>query len=785
MTLTCFFFAYQTVFYLIANKLGAWAPADVPFDNLLNTKFPWLFVLIGGLFPALSEEFIFRMFAIPFLQRLFKLRWLAIVLAAFIWGFGHAGYPNEPFFIRGLEVGLGGVLLGVVMLRFGILTTLVWHYTVDALYSAILLLRSGNPYYVASGALSAGIMLVPLTICVIAYLKHKSFVDEDDLLNAHADGGGVPGTALPTNAPVPTAPPAASPSATQVAEAAAGTDLASPLPKTPRIAPAEPPTSYQPLSRRAVTLSLIAAVAACGLYLVPTARVGDTIDFAVSRADAQRAAGEYLRSRGVDPTKWNAVTVTGNLMDDNADRYILDHRDVRTLNTAYGKNIIAVVWHTRYYQPLQKEEWHVDADPHSGAVVAFEHLLAEEAPGATLEKDSALAIARGYLIGQGVDLSGLTLKDATAEDRKARRDHVLTWEAIDGSPLNIDEAKYRIEVQVAGSEVTGFRRFMKLPEDWTREQEKSTAITAIHTALRVIIVIGLFVFVAWLVVARVRAGDIAWRRALTVAAAVLACAALGTLNGLNTLFASYQTTMTSGQFVTITLTGLVIAGVFMGLLITVVVGFAAAVYPTALDDLWGTPARVRGRDAVIAALVFTCVQGGWAHLQAMLGQAFPGSLGSGQLSAPESIASLLPAWGIVSGALLSAVTNTAALAIGIYIVTREVRRRAVVVPAVVVAGLVMFTPNHGTPVNIAVHVATNMLTILLIVALVRWLLRDNVLAYLAAFFASSCVAGAMAYVGNGASMYRWTGIALFAVPIVVLVGLWMVSAQRGSDSVRV
>ena len=112
VTLCAIFLAYQTAFYIVANKLGAWSPADVPYSDLLNTKFPWLYVLLGGYLPAVSEEFLFRMFAIPFLRKV--VRWLpaAIVLAGFIWGFGHAGYPNQPFFIRGLEVGIGGVALG-------------------------------------------------------------------------------------------------------------------------------------------------------------------------------------------------------------------------------------------------------------------------------------------------------------------------------------------------------------------------------------------------------------------------------------------------------------------------------------------------------------------------------------------------------------------------------------------------------------------------------------------------------------------------------------------------
>ena len=80
----------------------------MPYDDLLNTKFPWLFVLFGGFFPAISEEFLFRLFAVPFLRKLTRSTVIALIAAGYIWGFGHAGYAQQPFFIRGLEVGTGG-----------------------------------------------------------------------------------------------------------------------------------------------------------------------------------------------------------------------------------------------------------------------------------------------------------------------------------------------------------------------------------------------------------------------------------------------------------------------------------------------------------------------------------------------------------------------------------------------------------------------------------------------------------------------------------------------------
>ena len=140
-------------------------------------------MLFGGFLPAVSEEFLFRMFAIPFLRKVTRSIVVAVILAGFIWGFGHAGYPQQPFYIRGVEVGIGGVALGIIMLRFGILPTLVWHYSVDAMYSAMLMMRSESLYYKLSGVGAAGIMLLPVAIALVAYWRGGGFEPETGLLN--------------------------------------------------------------------------------------------------------------------------------------------------------------------------------------------------------------------------------------------------------------------------------------------------------------------------------------------------------------------------------------------------------------------------------------------------------------------------------------------------------------------------------------------------------------------------------------------------------------------------
>src|SRR5579862_8644409 len=181
---------YITVFYIITRKLGAWAPQDLNYENVVSTYVPWVYPLTIGIYAATSEEFLFRLFAIPFLLRTTKSRFLAVVLPAFFWGFLHSNYPQEPAYIRGLEVGLIGIVAGLVMLRWGIWATLTWHYTVDAFLISTSLLRSHGVYLVVSGALVGGAALIPLAIAAISYISRGGFVVDGSLLNrAHPLGG--------------------------------------------------------------------------------------------------------------------------------------------------------------------------------------------------------------------------------------------------------------------------------------------------------------------------------------------------------------------------------------------------------------------------------------------------------------------------------------------------------------------------------------------------------------------------------------------------------------------
>jgi len=91
-------------------------------------------------------KFTFRLFAIPFFARITGSRWIAVILPAFLWSFLHSNYPQEPAYIRGVEVGLNGIV-AASSAALGNSCTLIWHYTVDASLVGLLRIRSDNLYF--------------------------------------------------------------------------------------------------------------------------------------------------------------------------------------------------------------------------------------------------------------------------------------------------------------------------------------------------------------------------------------------------------------------------------------------------------------------------------------------------------------------------------------------------------------------------------------------------------------------------------------------------------------
>jgi membrane protease YdiL (CAAX protease family)/GNAT superfamily N-acetyltransferase len=168
-------FGYVTLFYLIAVRFfNGWTPLDAPGGYAVATPFPFLGPLAIGIIPATTEELMFRLVGVTAILLALKKRWLALLIPGALWAFAHTGYLTDPIILRGVELTIEAVLLGLFFLRFGVFITIMSHFVYNAGLGALPLLRSSDPYLVLSGLIVIAAMFAPIIPGVIVWLRRRA-----------------------------------------------------------------------------------------------------------------------------------------------------------------------------------------------------------------------------------------------------------------------------------------------------------------------------------------------------------------------------------------------------------------------------------------------------------------------------------------------------------------------------------------------------------------------------------------------------------------------------------
>jgi hypothetical protein len=319
-----------------------------------------------------------------------------------------------------------------------------------------------------------------------------------------------------------------------------------PAPPVEEHAPAEEAPPEQPVRLWPARWLASAGAAAliAGLVFVPH-DAGGSLAVRITRNAAEQIANDYMRARNIDVTGWNRFTeFIPNICLPEFEylrRQVGRNRAEELLHQWTQLN----VWRTNYFRPLQREEWYVYVDQ-DGKVFRTDHELGEDAPGANLTPDEARKIAEAYAQSHGVAMDRYKLVDAQTEKREKRTDHSFVWESLD---FHQGEATARISADVVGNEVSEFRRFIKLPEQWVREYEKPRLQTFLFPA-----VIGVVALPLLIVFLRRIAGHgspphrFHWRVYTVVAVSAVILFVLAFANQWPTLWKNYSTDTPAANF---------------------------------------------------------------------------------------------------------------------------------------------------------------------------------------------------------------------------------------------
>ncbi len=756
---------FIVAFYIFATKHGAWAPEELNYSDSVNTAFPWISGVAIGLLASMNEEFTFRLFAIPFFMRFTKSRWVAVIVPAFLWSFLHSNYPQEPAYIRGIEIGIIGIVAGLVMLRWGIAATLIWHYTVDALLVGLLLIRSNSLYFKTSGLVVAAAAVAPLGFACISYLTRGGFETDEDLLNR----------AERTPEAVVTSEPEAA-----VSEAKS--------------------SGYSALAPRIIGFLGVCLLAGGVLaWRLKPQSIGEYLKLTVNARTAQTRADEIMRKRGLDPSSYYRATVFADIADSVVNEFLRRRVGTAGVNAIYAERVPAALWRVRYFRDSQPEEYAVVLRP-DGALHSVWHTLAEETPGASLTKDEAVARAEKFLREEKkLDLKNWTQVDSNSEKQPHRIDHSLTWqqnESLDRgtSPSGGTEehAHARIEVHVLGDEVTNYRTYVKIPDDWRRKQEEGSLFrTIFNFGVRVLFFGGLGLTALILFLKNLRsetARSIPWKRIGRWSMVGLVAYALeiafgnaypNILNGYKTAI-SLKMWLGTSAIVELLFAPVVLGGI--GLLFGVAWFYGRRAF--GVGDLPGG-AGVPGiyyRDALCIGLAGA---GGLAGLQRLLSAAathWPTLHRSVAAAFGQDYDASLPAASIVGWSLLHSLLMTGLVVAVASFVAAQVRRPALRILLLLAGSLSLVGGGWGSPTDFAQRFLTELIVLGVLALGVRYIVGFNILGCFLVVAGTSLLGGMSELLTQPEPFYRTNGYALLVA--LVLLFVWPLAAWRISDSAR-
>lgn len=499
----CWGIGYVCLFYVLARHWGAWVPVDVNYSMLLSGWAPWAEPMAMALKASFYEEFLFRALAICLCLKFLRSRVLAILLPAVVWAFMHSDYPQMPAYVRGIELTFEGILWGWLMVRYGIVASLVTHYLYDAWIGALVLAQSSEWSH------RVGSMVVsfwPLALGLWGwwhYGRRGEWIETRDLAPAR---------------------PLLQPGrfGRWWEEAAKPWDLV-------------PPSLGVSARSLLIGGSILMIVA---LYFVPSPQdcLRDLGGLSKSRKEIIACTDELMRARGQDPGRFQRITsVEGNSLPS---KYMLQHGTLEWLSGLFRSEFPDVKWESRYFRFAEREEFRFTLD-REGRLISWAHAVPRERPGASLDKEVAREKARRDLASvHGVDFSREALAQDDTRSQARRRDHFFTFRRTD---WRCGESELRTSVTVQGDEVVGFQRWMKLPQDWlNRERAKSLWDDLVEVLERWVdrARIALMLFLCLVMIER---NILPWRPAFAIALIPTLLGWLDWINAMPWFYAGYDT----------------------------------------------------------------------------------------------------------------------------------------------------------------------------------------------------------------------------------------------------
>jgi len=432
-----------------------------------------------------------------------------------------------------------------------------------------------------------------------------------------------------------------------------------------------------------------------------------------------------------------------------------------------------------------------------GSLHSVHHVLAEAAQGASLSKDEAVALAEKFLREEKkIDLTQWTLLESDSDKRPHRLDHRLTWQQ--NAPLDtgagpatapadaVGHAYARIALVVLGDEVTDYRTFIKIPDDWRRKQSEMTlGRTALNVGAHYLfpIALGITVLIGFLSNLRSEAAQsIPWRRLALWSLWVLAAYALIVAFGdrLQFFFDRYDTAIPFKTMIASIGIGLLLGALFYVGALVVLFGCAWYYANRAFGEEripdWTKMPALYYRDALWIGLGGAAALLGLEVLMETASRHWPTVHRAVDAAFGTDLDAVLPAASILGATLLHGLLFTGLVAVIASFVAAQLRAAWMRVLLFLLGALALMGSNWGGPADFVKQWLAQAIVLAVAAFGVRRVMRFNVLGCFVVLASMALVGGAAELLRHPDSFYRANGYAV--VLMLLILPAWPLSLWR-------
>lgn len=737
-------FGYVVLFYIMGRNMGFWSPAEINYNDIFSTYIPWIYPLFIGFSAAIFEEGVFRLFGIPFLIRFVKKPWIAVIITAFVWGFLHSNYPQSPWFARGIEVGIEGLLLGYLFLRFGVLTSIVSHYTFNALITSVALMSSAS---LLNTFLSFFFALLPLMVGIVFLIR--SFLQK----------GFITAVSQLTNL-------ATENSTKKLKE------------KVDESSEKVPSNYHTIITKRFVWITVVLSIFSIAAIVLIIPRIDvPTPSHTVTKDDALVLAKSALQTKGISAKDYQSVVVyAASPPDELEQEYILENANFKTVQEIYYLDVPTAFWKVRFFKPLEKEEYIVFLLP-NGKMYSIDHLLPEDAKGKNISREDALQIAKEYLQKQMPDSASYSLVAAEKEQRKNRTDYRFSFE---NTHKRIKDATLRADVDILGDEPSGFSTYVNLPESWVREKEKTTSFDFIVNILLLLPVLLLLMYIVATFFSLVKKKLMEYKKAFFLSGVLVGFSLIQILNQTPTFFSTYPTSIPLETFIIETVLGMTVGQIMSLLMVAIILAMFFALWKKYIGVLLPVNSQEKMiyiRDSLIIGYIFPSLFTAYGLIVTYLSLTFTMTPTLLLHEAVVGVDNGFPALSVID-MLLTASTGLLCVITVLLVMYRKIHSSFKIAG---ILSLFLLLTELKELLGMTVPLQTALLQIGIIIVsstvvtfVVLRVIKTNILAYLMILFTIIIFFNAWDLIGQENLFFQINGFILFVIGClpIILFGVW-------------